>query len=654
MSHIARLVDAYGNLTITQSSSTLIWNSRSTIQSTADGYITLQNNAGTNFSALRFGGVTSSFPSLYNNGAALEARLADGSAYTNINLNILNAMGQGSGASPAIRIGGNATGVLGFYSPGTINNTFQALGVAQNGAGILTLDTLGGGLQYNSIGAAASGHFFYSNGGSAAFISSSFLDVFGTVSALRFRAAGGSAIGGTTTQYGWTNASTGNSGSLDTAITRNAAGVITITTGSGQTPTGTLIVAAGTTTTPGVAVGTTSNGVYAPTTNQIAITTNNTQAMLWDASQNTTIPSGSSFIWNARSKIVSSADGYITLQNNAGTAFSGLRFGGTTSSFSAIYTNGLALEARLADGSSYADFNAQNISLNRNLYMQDGYQITFGTDITGPNSYNGQAILIGPVDPLTYGTTGTTYNFGGSSIAIGAGARIQTNNGATVDNNVVIGTLATVLYNSATGQSAFRNTVIGAQFATAQGFRNICVGNGAYAAGSQNISIGDYCGVGGPVFGGSPPTYSTVVFSSSIAIGKNASVQHNSSIAFGSTAATTADHQIMLGTNLETTFLRGGVNHNQVTKTANYTLTSFDYTIFVDATSGNVALTLPDATLAVNLGKVFNILRKDNTSNTVTLNTTSSQNINGALTYTGFAQYTAITVQNDGSNWFII
>jgi hypothetical protein len=61
------------------------WPSRSTIYSPSDGVILLQNNAASDFTRLQFGGTTSSFPALKRNGAALDFRLADDSAYATIN-----------------------------------------------------------------------------------------------------------------------------------------------------------------------------------------------------------------------------------------------------------------------------------------------------------------------------------------------------------------------------------------------------------------------------------------------------------------------------------------------------------------------------------------------------------------------------------------
>jgi len=55
-------------------------------ESLSDGVLTYYNNAGSGFNRLQFGGTTNAFPALKRTGAGLECRLADDSNYTNISL----------------------------------------------------------------------------------------------------------------------------------------------------------------------------------------------------------------------------------------------------------------------------------------------------------------------------------------------------------------------------------------------------------------------------------------------------------------------------------------------------------------------------------------------------------------------------------------
>ena len=48
------------------------------------------------------------------------------------------------------------------------------------------------------------------------------------------------------------------------------------------------------------------------------------------------------------------------------------------------------------------------------------------------------------------------------------------------------------------------------------------------------------------------------------------------------------------------------------------------------------------------------IIKKTDSGTTSTLATTSSQTIDGATTLSMATQYEAVTVQSDGSNWWVI
>lgn len=70
---------------------------------------------------------------------------------------------------------------------------------------------------------------------------------------------------------------------------------------------------------------------------------------------------GSSIAWNSRAKLSSPADGIITALNTAGSGFTRLNLGGTTSSFGALQTNGTETDSELADGSGLAPFGMSNL-----------------------------------------------------------------------------------------------------------------------------------------------------------------------------------------------------------------------------------------------------------------------------------------------------
>lgn len=73
-----------------------------------------------------------------------------------------------------------------------------------------------------------------------------------------------------------------------------------------------------------------------------------------------------------------------------------------------------------------------------------------------------------------------------------------------------------------------------------------------------------------------------------------------------------------------------------------------DETIWIDASAGNVTLTLPDANGSVV--RYLTVSRRDGSANTVTIAAMSGQNINGAPTYTSLVyQYSTVHLTAGGA-----
>lgn len=83
---------------------------------------------------------------------------------------------------------------------------------------------------------------------------------------------------------------------------------------------------------------------------------------------------------------------------------------------------------------------------------------------------------------------------------------------------------------------------------------------------------------------------------------------------------------------------------------------SNDYDIILaDATSNNVTITLPDDGGDVGEGRIITIKRIDSSSTyNVTINTESSDTIDGVSSYILYHRYESVKVVNDSSNWYII
>lgn len=85
---------------------------------------------------------------------------------------------------------------------------------------------------------------------------------------------------------------------------------------------------------------------------------------------------------------------------------------------------------------------------------------------------------------------------------------------------------------------------------------------------------------------------------------------------------------------------------------ADYTIDALtDATVLADATSGAIAVTLPDVTPATQ--QVFTIKKVDSSANAVTI-TPASGTLDGEANFVIDDQYEAISVQTDGTNWFIV
>lgn len=127
-------------------------------------------------------------------------------------------------------------------------------------------------------------------------------------------------------------------------------------------------------------------------------------------SSNINCGAASSLGWTGRSQIISPTDGQIVLQNNAGTDFTYLKWGGGTSSFPAIRRASAALNIVLADGSADADVTAGNITASGNV----------GSGASQLLYFSGRSILAAPSDGVIRLTNNaqtdfTRLQFGGTT-----------------------------------------------------------------------------------------------------------------------------------------------------------------------------------------------------------------------------------------------
>lgn len=98
-----------------------------------------------------------------------------------------------------------------------------------------------------------------------------------------------------------------------------------------------------------------------------------------------------------------------------------------------------------------------------------------------------------------------------------------------------------------------------------------------------------------------------------------------------------------------TNYLALGAKEPVVSKSVDYTLTTADGTVLVNASGAARTMTLPTA--VGNTGQIYTIKKTDSSTNRVNIATTSSQTIDGETSDYLTDQYEFLSVQSDGANW---
>ena len=102
--------------------------------------------------------------------------------------------------------------------------------------------------------------------------------------------------------------------------------------------------------------------------------------------------------------------------------------------------------------------------------------------------------------------------------------------------------------------------------------------------------------------------------------------------------------------NIKSAIQTGAFTRKMVAKTADFTASLTEAAIYrIDATSGNIVVTLPTAASAADRGWQFK--RIDASGNTVTLDPNGSETIDGATTVLLATQYTSVEINSNGTSW---
>jgi hypothetical protein len=115
------------------------------------------------------------------------------------------------------------------------------------------------------------------------------------------------------------------------------------------------------------------------------------------------------------------------------------------------------------------------------------------------------------------------------------------------------------------------------------------------------------------------------------------------------TAVTGSVYNIFIDGNAPVYF-GGGTRFKYNALSANTTLDVTYRIIDADASGGVITITLPSAS-SVGNGFFFSIMKTDASANTITINTTGGQTINGSASQSLSSQYSAKAFYSDGANW---
>jgi hypothetical protein len=96
------------------------------------------------------------------------------------------------------------------------------------------------------------------------------------------------------------------------------------------------------------------------------------------------------------------------------------------------------------------------------------------------------------------------------------------------------------------------------------------------------------------------------------------------------------------------------VDNQQTRKTTTtpYTVVATDRTLLIDATAGAKTVNLP--TTASSKWRILDVKKIDASANTVTIDGSGAETIDGALTKVIAFQYNSLTIQSDGTEWWVL
>lgn len=442
--------------------------------------------------------------------------------------------------------------------------------------------------------------------------------------------------------------------------------------------------------------GTTAANYIGTTDGQpLSIRTNATEAIHVNADQTVqlkNVPQNSSLI---STLVIDPATGAISQR-----ALSANAFAGAIQSINGLTNKGITLKADTANANFGVTANAADSSLTLNVPIVNGttlktglltyadwlsfsskqQAITIGALLAAPTP-NGMAISNGvlqlaPADAANPGAVSiAAQTFGGQktfqdSLTANAGLRINggatitngvnvTGGGANISGGVVLGTVPNDISTGAT-QLLVRNPTTGA-------IEKRVIDSAAFSAGIKSINsqTGPAISIvngkaGANVNIDSTTTPNKIVINIPDASATSRGIVTDSVQTFAGNKTVRDSLQVGQAANVGSTAgpnstlqVSGSVSMNITTLTGNGTLTAADNTVLVNTTSSSITVTLPSPT---NIkGRIYTIKKigSGGIDNSLTITPTGGT-IDGASTYVIYNDYTYVTLQTDGANWYVI
>lgn len=264
----------------------------------------------------------------------------------------------------------------------------------------------------------------------------------------------------------------------------------------------------------------------------------------------------------------------------------------------------------------------------------------------GPAGAPGQEVIIGNVPQAVSSSFAKLYV--GDTVAVGGGYHGIGTYDVVSSTNASLGAYAAVdIRTQLVGSTGF-NHYVGVQsravLAGTAGISNYWYGMEALATHNGSGTVANYAGLRvGNILGSGPVTNNYGILIHSQTRGTNNwNIRSESGLHFfGGTATNTAS----------TVQVNGSFAARIVTFTGTaYTMNSIDFTLLCTNT-GTVTVTLPDATTCSD--RIYHIKKANSGATNVTVQTTGGQNIDQTTT-ASIAPWATLTVQSNGTQWYIL